>query len=398
MTTIAKPILDEVLCRALAAIAEGAFAVAKGIIETSPTDIQKSSSAKAMLSWCCAELGDVPTAEELAESLYHSELLTSSNLYWLGNAHLAIGQFEKAVSVFDSCLALDPTFSKAHNNRGVALEQLGRLQAASESYELAISRDSLLDNAYLNLVRLHERRGDFSAAVKIASRAQAQGMPDSLARLGTVPYRQSTPERAPASYVVSLFNQYASTFDQHLIGQLKYDVPNQLYSLVSSIWPKGNLDTLDLGCGTGLCGVQFRPLARQLTGVDLSPNMLEMARSRQVYDNLVEADIIDFLKLTSERSADLMIAADVFIYIGNLADVVREFARVSRPGGGLAFSIEARQTSDFELTENGRYAHSPDYIRNLAVSFGLRIATARDTILRWNSDLPVQGMNFVLQR
>jgi predicted TPR repeat methyltransferase len=118
-----------------------------------------------------------------------------------------------------------------------------------------------------------------------------------------------------------------------------------------------------------MCGEVFRRLARTLVGVDLAANMIEMATARGVYDRLVRDDLNDFLG-AHIGSFDLVIAADVFIYVGDI-DVAFAATRAAlRPQGQFAFSVEAFDGEGFILRPSRRYAHSLAYLRSLALRHG----------------------------
>ena len=158
------------------------------------------------------------------------------------------------------------------------------------------------------------------------------------------------------------------------------------------------MDIIDRGCGTGLCGLQFRDLARTLTGVDLSPKMLEKARERNVYDNLIVADLATVLRAPG-ASYDLIIAADVFIYIGDLAPVFDACRAALRTGGLFAFSLEAGEEDvPYILRTSGRYAHATGYIRMLAETAGLKVISHDHVIIRKEITDPIPGYIFVLGR
>src|SRR6185295_12110394 len=101
------------------------------------------------------------------------------------------------------------------------------------------------------------------------------------------------PRRAPVEYVIALFEECADTFEGHLVEDLHYRVPDLIHDAVITIDPRDGRDVLDLGCGTGLCGQRFRPISRQLVGIDVCPGMLEQSRLKGVYDQLHRCDIVD---------------------------------------------------------------------------------------------------------
>jgi predicted TPR repeat methyltransferase len=154
---------------------------------------------------------------------------------------------------------------------------------------------------------------------------------------------------------------------------------------------------LDLGCGTGLSGVALRSLARQLTGIDLSPRMLARARERNLYDCLMEGDLVEVLA-GQAASYDLVAAADVFVYIGDLEAVLASVRQALRPGGWLAFSIESLAAGEYRLLPTGRYAHAPAYIEALARRHGFERVTEQAVTLRVEQGRPVAGQLQVWRR
>ena len=177
---------------------------------------------------------------------------------------------------------------------------------------------------------------------------------------------ESSLARSPEDYVAEHFDSFADVFDAKLVGVLGYDVPEKLCSAVRRITPAGRkYIALDAGCGTGLCGPLLRPFVNRLTGVDLAPKMLEQAAKRGVYDELLREELISFLN-RSPRRFDLIVAADVAIYIGDLLPVFTAAANAIQPGGLLAFSTEFWSGDSYRLQPSGRFAHSPAYVRSLA--------------------------------
>ena len=155
---------------------------------------------------------------------------------------------------------------------------------------------------------------------------------------------------------------------------------------------------MDLGCGTGLCAPLFRGMAGTLVGVDLSPQMLDRARQRKLYDRLVLGEITE--ELRKKRNAyDLIVSADVFIYVGALEAVFDAATRALRPGGWFAFSIESEEGGDgFVLRASGRYAHSIAYISRLAEAAGLREVHLQKSVLRMDKGQPIDGYIVVLEK
>ncbi|HSV36478.1 MAG TPA: methyltransferase domain-containing protein [Ramlibacter sp.] len=199
------------------------------------------------------------------------------------------------------------------------------------------------------------------------------------------------PTTAPREYVQGLFDGYAGDFETHLTQVLKYRAPQVL---VEGLRASGRRfeRALDLGCGTGLCGLQARPLAATLHGIDLSANMVQRAVARQVYDEVVQADLVEYL-LATPRRYDLVLAADVFIYVGALEQVFAGVARVMPPQGVFGFSVElAPPGEDLVLRQSLRYAHSLRYIRKLAEQHGFEISSTKEHPIRHDQETPIAGL------
>lgn len=204
-------------------------------------------------------------------------------------------------------------------------------------------------------------------------------------------------DRAPAAYVVETFDAFADAFDGKLVKILGYDVPEKLGALVRTLAVDGHLhDTLDAGCGTGLCGPLLRPLSRELVGVDLSPRMLAKAAERGVYDSLVCEDLVGFLARSSGRF-DLMTAADVLIYFGDLTSLFAGAATVLRPGGLLAVSVELWPGDGWHLHTTGRFAHSTSHVRASAKAAFTEVAFT-ETRIRLDVGEAVRGALLVFRR
>lgn len=317
----------------------------------------------------------------------------------LGNVLGNLGRHEEAIQTFERSLALRPDDAKALRNRGTSLRALERPEAALTSFDAALAlkpdyAEALIGRAEA-LLTLH-RRAD---AIRAFRQALPLGLDVAqiryvLASLGEEP----PPAAAPPGYVEALFDGYSQNFDEHLVHKLAYRTPELLMAELHQAGPQGQADIIDLGCGTGLCGPLLRPLARRLEGVDLSSLMLARARALGVYDELVHADITAALQ---GRTAcfDIAVAADVFVYIGDLDAVFAAVAAALRPDGLFAFSVEAgSDDTDFLLNPRRRYAHSLPYLQRLADAHGLSVESARHSVIRKEGDEPVDGLLVVLRR
>eukprot|EP00746_Dinoflagellata_sp_MGD_P055819 gnl/MRDRNA2_/MRDRNA2_242702_c0_seq1.p1 gnl/MRDRNA2_/MRDRNA2_242702_c0~~gnl/MRDRNA2_/MRDRNA2_242702_c0_seq1.p1 ORF type:complete len:377 (+),score=57.37 gnl/MRDRNA2_/MRDRNA2_242702_c0_seq1:159-1133(+) len=238
--------------------------------------------------------------------------------------------------------------------------------------------------------------------------------------------RGKTTGAAPEKFVSDVFDDYAENFDNHLVNVLKYQTPQLLKEQLAMILraSDGRLSlgrVLDLGCGTGLMGHLVRELGPVdcLEGVDLSANMLEKARMKGSYDvlrngNLEQAFVpraaacvgtglaTDFMPDANDLFG-LIVATDVFGYVGNLSRVFQFVRRWIQPRGIFGFSVEeasdGQQMSEsvgYRLMKTGRYTHTLRYIRGLAAENDFNISLNKAANLRYEKGIPVCGRLFVL--
>jgi predicted TPR repeat methyltransferase len=297
------------------------------------------------------------------------------------------------VASLDRALALRPGYFEALNGRANVLGQMGQYAEALENYDEALRMKPGFHEALLNrghalreMGRLEDAAASYREAIRCGGDAQAGLF--ALAAMG----QEAAPPVAPADYIVSLFDGYADKFDEHLVGKLKYQAHERLCSallpLAHAAHPE-KCDVLDLGCGTGLCAPLLAPVARSMTGVDLSPGMLDAARKRGLYTDLACQDVTQFLQ-GADSLFGLVVSTDVFIYIGDLDPVFAGVRRRMSAGGLFGFSIEASEGADFVLQATRRYAQSPAYIRRLAAAHGFEVLQLEPTAIRkeHGQDLP----------
>jgi predicted TPR repeat methyltransferase len=318
----------------------------------------------------------------------------------LGNTQHALGCLSAALKSYERALALQPDHRMALMGQGRTRWGLGLLPQALESYNAALAIDpdcaeSLMNRGDILLGMGCTAEGVASLRLAQERGADADSIRFALASSGV----DAAPEQAPEAYVKSLFDRYAPRFDNELVQNLQYRGPELLLDLIQRHLPPKTapLDVLDLGCGTGLCGALLRPLACRLNGIDLSENMLAKARERAIYDQLESAEITLWLAQCSARY-DLIVATDVFIYIGDLAPVFSGARRVLRAGGRLAFSVEATEHLGYELGPTRRYRHSRGYIERLAGDHGLEVEAIEAGVLRRNDGADVSGDLVLLRK
>jgi predicted TPR repeat methyltransferase len=207
---------------------------------------------------------------------------------------------------------------------------------------------------------------------------------------------EQVPARASDEYVRSVFDQFAEHFDEDL-ENLDYHTPRIIGRAIGQTpgASERRFIILDAGCGTGLCGVELRPFAARLDGVDLSSAMVEKAAARGVYDRLAVEELTAFMSRHPE-TYDVIAAADTFNYFGNLQTLLAHAAAALRPSGLLVFSLErdgdGSGPRDFQLQPHGRYCHSISYVQQSLEHAGLHVDACDQIVLRRQADEDVQGM------
>ncbi len=285
----------------------------------------------------------------------------------------------------------------------------GDALAAAEMAEQALAIAPRYAPAWFLLGRAREARyaaggdpGDHHAALRAYAAAldldpdDSQGARLALAQIGGSDVLGAI---SPA-YVRALFDAYAARFERHLVDDLAYRAPELVVAALDRLpdAPATYAVVLDLGCGTGLVGAALGARARHLTGIDLSPLMLAEAARGKRYHRLVEADLVAGLAAEPEAGADLVTAADVMIYVGGLEGLLDGAARVLRPGGRVAFSVQSHAGDGLVLGADARYAHGDALVRGAVARAGLILAHLEPATLRRERGLPVPGRIVVATR
>lgn len=280
------------------------------------------------------------------------------------------GDFTGAAELIEQALELVPLWTAGWFRLGEYREKAGMREDAAAAYRRVTELDP---------------EGLFGAALK-------------LALLGAA----DMPDHPPSRYVEQLFDDYAARFDRALVERLGYTVPQKLRVLVET-QGRRFATAIDLGCGTGLFGVEIRPHANWLEGYDLSRNMLREAEAKAVYDHLGQADLSRAPEASglfdAERGhyrASLVSAADVLMYLGDLDPPFRLARDLVEPAGLFAFSVEdAGEGDGFRLVQSMRYAHTEAYVRARLATHGFSLIHLERTVIRMDAGAPVNGILFL---
>lgn len=347
----------------------------------------------------------------------------------LGIVLKAVGRLDDAIAAYSRAIGLDPGHAKAHNNLGVLQRAKGLLAEAEASYREAIRLNPKYAEAYhnlgtllWNLKRLREAVLAFNRALVLspaepdtqrllAGAYCALGEPEKAVRIYDDWLRkepdnpiarhmraacsgEAVPRRASDAFIEKAFDSFAATFDERL-ASLDYRAPQIVAAALADAGAPdtGELNVLDAGCGTGLCGPLLRPFASRLAGVDLSGGMLANAAKTNVYDDLCQTELTAYLA-AHPASFDVVVSADTLVYFGSLEDVAQASASALRPGGWLIFTVEAAEGDcapvGYRLHHHGRYLHARGYLEEVLLRAGFQ-TDIRQAELRMEGGLPVAG-------
>jgi predicted TPR repeat methyltransferase len=209
-----------------------------------------------------------------------------------------------------------------------------------------------------------------------------------------------TPATQPVSMPRQLFDAMASVYDQHMVRGLRYQLPKKVADWILATYPDRKINVLDLGCGTGLLGVCLGRLDGFLVGVDVSEKMIEEAARHGVYDRFHTVNVLDALQATPADLYEVLTALDLFIYVGDLTQVIPDAHRIVKPGGHFVFSCErALETeADCLLRPSNRYAHKQSHIEQLCRRAGFADVTVQDTTIRFEGTEPINGFLVVARK
>lgn len=346
--------------------------------------------------------------ENFAEALQEFSLALTfqpgdnDTLFNLALCQKKTGDSRAAIATNIQLLEAMPDNSDCWYNLAGCYRDIYADEQAISCYKRVLALDSNYLSALNNLAYLYHRSGDIEQAKIFYSQLLSVRPDDDSAKYMLASLLGTPLDHAPDSYVRQFFDAYADGFEKSLVDGLGYDNPRQLFAcLKSCAGLKGVKDQyehgLDLGCGTGLSGIAIKEIVTVLDGVDLSVNMLLQAAGKDCYSGLYQDSIGHYLQETTQ-TYDFFLGTDVFIYVGELTDIFTALRAVSRPGALFCFSTENLSLSGFQLQKTGRFAHSREYIQNIAIASGWMVLKMKKTRLRKENKLWVAGDLWILQR
>ena len=351
-----------------------------------------------------------------------------------GSSFFSLGQFDKAISLYEKAISIKPNYFEAHCNLGQSNHKLGQLDTAVRSYKKAVDinpefavnhtnkilsviyffskgqipdaldlLEILIKNSPKDALLFNMIGGCYAALGEVDMSIQNYEKALALKPNYAIPQHMinsltgNTSKEPPKEYVKNLFDDYAQKFNDSLVEKLQYKLP---FIIKEFIYKSSNSKSkfkkvIDLGCGTGLAGPDLRKISDNLTGIDLSSNMIDKARELNIYDSLIVGDIVEQLELLEEKY-DLFVALDVFIYIGEPTNFFNAVKKFCNKNSLFIFSIEIQEDEGYSLLKSSRYAHSESYILDVA-SNGFKLVDSHNVRLRKEGNNWIDGKIYIFE-
>ncbi|MDB6087520.1 MAG: hypothetical protein JWN85_304 [Gammaproteobacteria bacterium] len=319
----------------------------------------------------------------------------------LGNVLVATGDAHEARAAFVKATELAPQLPMAWFNLGVCLGRCSLPREAAAALHRALKLEPGYIPAYESLALLLNRLGSHAEAAEVYRDWLAQEPHNPIAKhMLAATAGQGAPVRADDGFVRQTFDNFASSFDENLKA-LDYRAPQWVAErLAREVASHASMEVLDAGCGTGLCGVLLKPLARRLVGVDLSSGMVDKARARELYDELAVQELCEFMR-SRPGTFDVVVSADTLCYFGALEEPLAAARGCLRKGGILTVTLErldpGASGDPYRLETHGRYSHAEAYVRSAVAQAGFGEIQLEERVLRSERGQNVLG-HLVLAR
>ncbi len=287
----------------------------------------------------------------------------------------------------------------ADRRYGYAVDLLkeGDAAAAADLFRQALELAPGWAPAWFGLAEACEAAGERDAAVEAYRRTLALAPEDPLGALPRLARLGAGEAAMTPAYVAALFDDYAPRFEAHLTQALAYRGPQILSDALDQAAPGRRFaEAMDLGCGTGLMAEAIRDRVEAIDGVDVSAAMVSQARGRGLYRDLAAGEMIAVLAGKGAERYDLILAADVLVYVADCESLFRAVAHALRPGGLFAFTTQSCDGEGWRLGDDLRFHQSPSYIRRMASETGFEVRVMADCVVRLDRGQPCAGHGFVL--
>lgn len=359
-----------------------------------------SPDALNFLGMLRCQAGDPVEAQGLLRRSTEAEPSNPHAWLNLGNVLVILGKQDEARAAFTRASELAPDLAIVWFNLGVCLGRCKQPLEAASALHRALKIEPGYLPAYEYLGHVLYRLGNFAEAAELYREWLVHDPDNPIARhMLAATSGTGAPSRAANEYVRQVFDGFADSFDERL-ASLRYRAPQLVAQrLERDATGDAPLEILDAGCGTGLCGPLLKALASRLVGVDLSVAMIEKARARGVYDELVAAELCELMRSRPE-AFDVVISADTLVYFGALEEPLRAARCCVRAGGRLIFTVERLDPSrdsasgkpSYRLEPHGRYSHSEGYVQAVLEGAGFGAISIETGVLRWERGVEVTGL------
>jgi len=320
----------------------------------------------------------------------------------IGVVHNGLRETAEAFECLTKALEIDPEHAVAWHNLGNVYNQRKLYAEAQSAFEKSAELAPDNTKSVKEIAKILYKSGKKKEAIETLERLLEQKSDDEIARHMIAAFGGAElPDRATDQFVTQTFDSFAGNFDETL-ARLEYKAPQLVADELKRLTgPDREIDVLDIGCGTGLCGPMVRPFASTLVGVDLSAGMIRKARLRKTYDELHEAELTDFMQ-KSAATYDAIICVDTFVYFGRLDEALVAATSILNSGGHLVFTVERHtrdeSADDFRLQHHGRYSHVDEYIERVVTAAGLVVESLTPVVPRLEYGEPVAGMLVVARK
>tara|TARA_B100000941_G_scaffold86425_1_gene59675 strand:- start:198 stop:1373 length:1176 start_codon:yes stop_codon:yes gene_type:complete len=342
----------------------------------------------------------------------------------------AIGDYQNSLASYEKAISLDKKNPSFLNNRGNLYRDFGDLKKARRDYSDALKINSNYFEALTNLILLEQEEENYKEAEKLCLKAikieqksskgyrllaisqlNQKKFNDAIENFKKSQYLQfdvtvdhqlallqgKEVETTPIEYIENTFDNYSENFDNHLMRDLEYKLPELIdMQIKETIGKKKFKLVLDIGCGTGLCGKYISNYSDNIIGVDISAKMLKQAEKKNIYSQLIKEDFINYIKKTNNEY-ELIIASDVFIYTGNISKVFNLMRKKIKKGTYFIFSTELLNEDNFKILKTGRFAHSQKYIEEKCKENLYEIISSKTIKLRKEDNIWIKGKLYTIR-
>ena len=282
---------------------------------------------------------------------------------YLAEWHFQRKEFKEAFATCTKGLAISPENAKLHHTMGNILRMTAQEEEALLAYKKAIELGLRHPATYRAVIELNGLDEDEDLMV-----------------------------------IQQLFDQYANNFELDLQQNLGYATPTQAAALYQRYFPKHPISSiLDLGAGTGLSLEPFWVEKAHTVGVDISQNMLDKAKEKNIYAELHCQSLKDYLSKET-RGFDLVLCLDTFVYLRNLGEIFSKIRQSTNPKGVFLFSTEKNDAETPLLQSSGRYSHPQPFLENLLRECGWQIISVTETLLRKEGEHWIKGNIWIAQK